>query len=99
MLSQRLRDLEAGGVISRAVGTARPIEVRYEVTEIGAQLAPVMGEVGNGLDAGLSAERRSLKASRPWPAPKLSGSSGPRQNHRRRTSSSDPAERRTRDGG
>ncbi len=47
MLSQRLKDLEAAGLITRDVGTCRPIEVHYELTAIGTQLAPVLQAVGN----------------------------------------------------
>ena len=46
MLSQRLKELEAEGLVSRAVGAARPIEVHYALTDIGAQLAPVLQAVG-----------------------------------------------------
>lgn len=42
MLAQRLRELEAAGIISRHVHAAGPVTVEYRLTEQGAELAPVM---------------------------------------------------------
>lgn len=36
MLSQRVKELEAAGLISRIVTVARPVIVRYSLTEVGA---------------------------------------------------------------
>ncbi|WP_293781634.1 helix-turn-helix domain-containing protein [uncultured Aeromicrobium sp.] len=42
MLSQRLRDLEEAGVVVRQVREARPVEIRYGLTDVGRRLAPVI---------------------------------------------------------
>jgi DNA-binding HxlR family transcriptional regulator len=45
MLSQRLKELELAGVVERAVTVARPVEVRYTLTDIGGRLGPVLDAV------------------------------------------------------
>lgn len=45
MLAQRLKELEAAGVVERAVAMTRPVEVRYQLTAIGHRLAPVLDAV------------------------------------------------------
>jgi len=42
MLSERLRDLEAGGLIERTVLPTSPPTVEYRLTEHGRRLAPVI---------------------------------------------------------
>ena len=42
MLAQRLRELEAAGIISREVRGGSPVSVEYRLTERGAELAPVL---------------------------------------------------------
>ena len=42
MLSERLRELEAEGVIARAVVPETPVRVEYELTEKGRALEPVV---------------------------------------------------------
>jgi DNA-binding HxlR family transcriptional regulator len=43
ILSERLRGLAANGLVSRTTGNAPGSETRYQVTERGAQLGPVIG--------------------------------------------------------
>lgn len=48
MLSQRLKELEAAGVVERIASTrSRPVEVRYHLTPIGERLSPVLGAVAD----------------------------------------------------
>lgn len=42
MLSQRLRELEAEGLVEREVRATVPVEVHYRLTEKGRALAPVL---------------------------------------------------------
>ena len=69
VLSARLRELEARGVISRRVVSSSPPSVEYELTELGRELVPAIRaifEVGSKLKrraphAGDSAPSRSRK--------------------------------------
>ncbi|MBL7494293.1 helix-turn-helix transcriptional regulator [Frankia sp. AgB1.9] len=45
MLSQRLKELEHAEVLEREVTVARPVEVRYTLTDIGRRLEPVLDAV------------------------------------------------------
>ncbi len=45
ILSDRLRGLAANGLVSRTTGNAPGSEIRYGLTERGAQLGPVIGEL------------------------------------------------------
>ena len=45
MLSQRLKEFEAAGIVDRVVTVGRPVEIRYRLTDIGEQLAPVFDAV------------------------------------------------------
>jgi len=47
MLSRRLKDLESAGIVLREVSSARPIEVHYELTNVGAQLLPVLDAIAD----------------------------------------------------
>lgn len=47
MLSRRLKDLESAGIVVRDVSSARPIEVYYELTNVGAQLLPVLDAIAD----------------------------------------------------
>lgn len=42
MLTQRLRELEAEGIVSRAVLSATPPHVEYDLTDEGRTLAPAL---------------------------------------------------------
>ncbi len=43
MLAQRLRELEAAGLVARDVRATTPVRVEYRLTPKGAALAPVVG--------------------------------------------------------
>jgi DNA-binding HxlR family transcriptional regulator len=45
LLSQRLRELEAAGVVSRSVDGGSPVRVEYELTRAGKGLGDVIGEL------------------------------------------------------
>jgi DNA-binding HxlR family transcriptional regulator len=45
MLSDRLKELEARGVIVRTVHPEPPLRVEYELTEMGFALQPAVGEL------------------------------------------------------
>jgi DNA-binding HxlR family transcriptional regulator len=46
MLSERLKELEAAGVVERRVSTEAPVRVGYALTEKGRALAPVVHAIG-----------------------------------------------------
>jgi DNA-binding HxlR family transcriptional regulator len=45
MLAQRLRAMEADGLLTRQVDTGTPVRVEYHLTEMGRDLAPVIDAV------------------------------------------------------
>jgi DNA-binding HxlR family transcriptional regulator len=45
LLSQRLRELEAEGMVERRVETGAPVRVSYSLTEKGADLSPALIEL------------------------------------------------------
>jgi DNA-binding HxlR family transcriptional regulator len=45
LLSERMKELEARGIVERRVGGASPARVEYELTEMGHQLAPALAEL------------------------------------------------------
>lgn len=45
MLSQRLKELEAAGLVLRDVRHGPPVEVRYSLTAVGSSLAPVLESI------------------------------------------------------
>jgi DNA-binding HxlR family transcriptional regulator len=45
LLSQRLKDLEAAGLIERALGEGRPARIQYQLTEKGVELGAVLLEL------------------------------------------------------
>ena len=45
LLSERMKELEARGIVERRVGGASPARVEYELTEMGRDLAPALGEL------------------------------------------------------
>jgi DNA-binding HxlR family transcriptional regulator len=83
MLSERLRELEAEGIVARTVIPETPVRVEYELTEKGQALEQALGAVGKWAERWVSdpqpseaaagptrAVRQSARASRqPAPAP------------------------------
>ena len=45
LLSERMKELEARGIVERRVGGASPARVEYELTRMGRDLAPALGEL------------------------------------------------------
>jgi DNA-binding HxlR family transcriptional regulator len=45
LLSERVKELEARGIVERRVGGASPSRVEYELTSMGRDLAPALGEL------------------------------------------------------
>lgn len=45
LLSQRLRELEANGLVARSVEEGTPVRVSYELTEMGRDLEPAIAEL------------------------------------------------------
>jgi DNA-binding HxlR family transcriptional regulator len=45
LLSERMKELEARGIVARHVSEGTPVKVSYELTEKGRQLAPAMAEL------------------------------------------------------
>ena len=45
LLSERVKELEARGIVERRVGGASPSRVAYELTPMGRDLAPALGEL------------------------------------------------------
>ncbi len=54
LLSERLRELEAAGVITRTVIPAIPVRVEYALTESGRALDPVISAVANWAETWVS---------------------------------------------
>jgi DNA-binding HxlR family transcriptional regulator len=47
LLTERLRELEAQGVVSRAVSPERPVRVTYELTPCGQSLEQIVETIGD----------------------------------------------------
>jgi DNA-binding HxlR family transcriptional regulator len=45
LLSERMKELEARGIVERRVGGASPARVEYELTRMGRDLAPALTEL------------------------------------------------------
>jgi DNA-binding HxlR family transcriptional regulator len=45
LLSERMKELEARGLVKRHVSAGTPVKVSYELTEQGRQLAPALAEL------------------------------------------------------
>lgn len=58
MLSDRLRGLEAAGVVVRRVIPAAPVRVEYALTEKGKALQPALTAIGAWADRWVTLERR-----------------------------------------
>ncbi|MCP3097925.1 helix-turn-helix transcriptional regulator [Myxococcus sp. K15C18031901] len=61
VLSQRLRELEARGVVARTLTSTAPPSVEYGLTDLGRELLPIVqaiAEVGRRLDSRPVAQRR-----------------------------------------
>ena len=45
LLSERMKELEARGIVERRVSDCTPVKVSYELTDKGRELAPAMAEL------------------------------------------------------
>jgi DNA-binding HxlR family transcriptional regulator len=54
LLSERMKELEARGIVKRHVSHDTPVKVSYELTEKGRQLAPALGELKTWADRWLN---------------------------------------------
>ncbi|MDX6689576.1 MAG: hypothetical protein QOG15_1033 [Solirubrobacteraceae bacterium] len=45
LLSERMKELEARGLVQRTVRAGRPVRVEYALTEMGRELAPAVQEL------------------------------------------------------
>jgi DNA-binding HxlR family transcriptional regulator len=54
LLSERMKELEARGIVARHVSDGTPVRVCYELTEKGRQLAPALGELKTWADRWLN---------------------------------------------
>jgi DNA-binding HxlR family transcriptional regulator len=45
LLSERMKELEARGIVARHEYTETPVRVEYELTEMGRELAPCLSEL------------------------------------------------------
>jgi DNA-binding HxlR family transcriptional regulator len=71
VLSARLRELEAKGVVARRVMPTSPPSVEYELTELGRELVPALAaivEVGRKLKSRPPEGRARRPKTRPPPA-------------------------------
>jgi DNA-binding HxlR family transcriptional regulator len=50
LLSERMKELEARGIVARHVSDTAPTKVTYELTEKGRQLAPALAELKSWAD-------------------------------------------------
>lgn len=55
LLTERLRELEAEGVVRRTVHDERPVRVTYELSECGESLEPIIRNVGEWAEAWVQA--------------------------------------------
>jgi DNA-binding HxlR family transcriptional regulator len=50
LLSERMKELEAAGIVERHVSGTSPVRVEYELTERGRELDPALGELKRWAD-------------------------------------------------
>ncbi|HET7738462.1 MAG TPA: helix-turn-helix domain-containing protein, partial [Tepidiformaceae bacterium] len=50
LLSQRLRELEAAGVVTRTVYPETPVRIEYQLTEKGRELDKIVGDLSEWAD-------------------------------------------------
>src|SRR5689334_19489151 len=68
MLSERLRELEAEGIVARIVVPETPVRVEYELTEKGRALEHALAAVGKWAERWVEAEDASHPGKAPRPA-------------------------------
>lgn len=55
LLTERLRELEAAGVVDREVHAASPVRVSYALTQCGRELSPALDEIGHWAERWIAA--------------------------------------------
>ena len=73
MLSDRLHELEAEGIVDRTVVPDTPVRVEYSLTKKGRALAPAVAAISDWADTWGDAEIAPARRSGTRPAPKRSG--------------------------
>jgi DNA-binding HxlR family transcriptional regulator len=76
MLSERLRELEDEGIVTRKVIPEIPIRVEYSLTAKGKALEPALGALGHWAERWGSKDAPPDKAARPAATPALKKRSG-----------------------
>ena len=56
LLTERLRELEREGIVTRTVATCRPVRVTYELTACGRSLDAIFCQIGTWAEAWVEAE-------------------------------------------
>ena len=64
MLSERLRELEAEGIVARIVVPETPVRVEYELTDKGRALEQALCAVGRWAEKWVADERPAFKPAR-----------------------------------
>jgi DNA-binding HxlR family transcriptional regulator len=62
LLSERLRELEAEGIVERVVEPGPPVRVSYRLTESGRALQPAVYELARWADEWIPKDRAAAKA-------------------------------------
>lgn len=70
VLAQQLRDLEAHGVITRAVGAGVPARVTYSLSEYGKTLRPILVRMGSWGERHLVRLKQSTAGKPPHARPR-----------------------------
>ena len=72
MLSERLKELEAEGIVARTVIPLTPVRVEYRLTAKGRALAPVLDAIGQWAEDWLvvPAEPAAASCATPTPTPR-----------------------------
>ena len=64
LLSARMKELEARGIVERTVHPGPPVRVEYSLSEMGRELGPALTSCRTGRAAGSARLRRRRPASR-----------------------------------
>lgn len=67
MLSERLKELEAEGLVTRNVRTTTPVKVEYHLTPMGESLGPVLDGIGRWATSWLELPEASAAAEQQRP--------------------------------
>jgi len=71
LLSERMKELEARGMVERRVLPGPPVRVEYGLTEMGRDLAPALSELKRWAHRWLGADPARMPASEPLAAGRL----------------------------